>query len=143
MAEVIDELLKYEKGWTDNMGTYWRERMERLRTIDTGALYSSIKGHLEQGTVTTIEHTFLQYGIYVAAGVGPAHVWKKWTEAQGGRKSQCVPMMATLTSSTSSIEQRGSWINPKKWVLPGAVEWQAVCRLAEETGFRLNTMPLS
>lgn len=86
MAEAIDELLKYEKGWADNMGTYWRERMERLRTIDTGALYSSIKGHLEQGTVTTIEHTFLQYGIYVAAGVGPAHVWKKWTEAQGGEK---------------------------------------------------------
>lgn len=86
MEEAIDELLKYEKGWTENMGTYWRERMERLRTIDTGALYSSIKGHLEQGTVTTIEHAFLQYGIYVAAGVGPAHVWKKWTEAQGGEK---------------------------------------------------------
>lgn len=86
MAEVIDELLKYEKGWTENMGTYWRERMERLRTIDTGALYASIKGHLEQGSVTTIEHAFLQYGIYVAAGVGPAHVWKKWTEAQGGEK---------------------------------------------------------
>ena len=86
MEEAIDELLKYEKGWTENMGTYWRERMERLRTIDTGALYSSIKGHLEQGTVTTIGHTFLQYGIYVAAGVGPAHVWKKWTEAQGGEK---------------------------------------------------------
>lgn len=86
MAEVIDELLKYEKGWTENMGTYWRERMERLRTIDTGALYASIKGHLEQGSVTTIEHNFLQYGIYVAAGVGPAHVWKKWTEAQGGEK---------------------------------------------------------
>lgn len=86
MAEVIDELLKYEKGWTENMADYWRERMERLRTIDTGALYSSIKGHLEQGTVTTIEHAFLQYGIYVAAGVGPAHVWKKWTEAQGGEK---------------------------------------------------------
>lgn len=86
MAEVIDELLKYEKGWTENMADYWRERMERLRTIDTGALYASIKGHLEQGTVTTIEHKFLQYGIYVAAGVGPAHVWKKWTEAQGGEK---------------------------------------------------------
>lgn len=86
MAEVIDELLKYEKGWTENMADYWRERMERLRTIDTGALYASIKGHLEQGSVTTIEHAFLQYGIYVAAGVGPAHVWKKWTEAQGGEK---------------------------------------------------------
>ena len=63
MEEAIDELLKYEKGWTENMGTYWRERMERLRTIDTGALYSSIKGHLEQGATTTIEHKFLMYGI--------------------------------------------------------------------------------
>lgn len=142
MAEVIDELLKYEKGWTDNMGTYWRERMERLRTIDTGALYSSIKGHLEQGTVTTIEHNFLQYGIYVAAGVGPAHVWKSGQKRRVVRKS-CVKMMEISTSLTSSIEPRGSWINPKKWVLPGAVEWQAVCLLAEETGSRLNTMPLS
>lgn len=142
MAEVIDELLKYEKGWTENMADYWRERMERLRTIDTGALYASIKGHLEQGTVTTIEHTFLQYGIYVAAGVGPAHVWKSGQKRRVVRKS-CVPMMATLTSSTSSIEQRGSWILPKKWVLPGAVEWQAVCQKADVTGSRLNTMPLS
>ena len=45
------------------MGDYWRERMERLRTIDTGRLYASIKAHLEQGSVTTIEHNFLQYGI--------------------------------------------------------------------------------
>lgn len=142
MAEVIDELLKYEKGWTDNMGTYWRERMERLRTIDTGALYASIKGHLEQGSVTTIEHTFLQYGIYVAAGVGPAHVWKNGQKHRVVRKS-CAQMMATLTSSTSSTEPSMNWIPPKKWVLPGAVEWQVVCRLAEETGFRLNTMPLS
>lgn len=103
MEEAIDELLKYEKGWTENMGTYWRERMERLRTIDTGALYSSIKGHLEQGTVTTIEHTFLQYGIYVAAGVGPAHVWKSGQKRRVARKS-CAQMMATLTSSTSSTE---------------------------------------
>lgn len=29
------------------MGDYWRERMERLRTIDTGRLYASIKAHLE------------------------------------------------------------------------------------------------
>lgn len=142
MAEVIDELLKYEKGWTENMGDYWRERMERLRTIDTGALYASIKGHLEQGTVTTIEHTFLQYGIYVAAGVGPAHVWKSGQKRRAEKKS-CVPMMATLTSSTSSIEQRGSWINPKKWVLPGVVVSLVACQKADVTGSRLNTMPLS
>lgn len=87
MAEAVDELLKYERGWTEAMGTFWRERMERLRTIDTGALYASIKGRVEQGTLTTIEHNFLQYGIYVAAGVGPAHEWYKWTKAQNGPKT--------------------------------------------------------
>ena len=86
MAEAIDELRKYHKGWADAMGVFWRERMEKLRTIDTGALYSSIKARIEEGSVTTIEHNFLQYGIYVAAGVGPAHEWFKWTKAQGGGK---------------------------------------------------------
>lgn len=142
MEEAIDELLKYEKGWTENMGTYWRERMERLRTIDTGALYSSIKGHLEQGTVTTIEHTFLQYGIYVAAGVGPAHVWKKWTEAQGGEKIMR-PNDGDLDFLNKQYRAKHDLNKPKKWVLHGAVEWQAVSRLAEEIGFLLNTMHLS
>ena len=62
MADAeIDDLLRYERGWANAMGDYWRERMERLRTIDTGRLYA-------------------------AAGVGPAHEWYKWTEAQGGEK---------------------------------------------------------
>ena len=43
---TIDDLLKYEHGWADSMGEFWRERMERLRTIDTGALYRSIKAHI-------------------------------------------------------------------------------------------------
>ena len=47
MAEAIDELRKYHKGWADAMGVFWRERMEKLRTIDTGALYSSIKARIE------------------------------------------------------------------------------------------------
>ena len=88
MADAaVDDLLRYERGWANAMGEFWRERMERLRTIDTGRLYASIKSHLEQGTTTTIEHNFLQYGIYVAAGVGPAHEWYKWTKAQGGVKT--------------------------------------------------------
>lgn len=76
---AIDDLLRYEHGWADAMGDFWRERMERLRTIDTGALYRSIKAHIEQGSTTTIEHNFMMYGIYVAAGVGPAHEWYRWT----------------------------------------------------------------
>lgn len=77
---AIDDLLRYEHGWADAMGDFWRERMERLRTIDTGALYRSIKAHIEQGSTTTIEHNFMMYGIYVAAGVGPAHEWYRWTK---------------------------------------------------------------
>ena len=64
------ELQKFEQEWTENMSVYWRERMERLRVIDTGALYSSVVGLLHPGSPTTIEHKFLMYGKYVSEGVG-------------------------------------------------------------------------
>lgn len=64
------ELQKFEKEWTENMLVYWRERMERLRIIDTGALHSSVVGLLHPGHPTTIEHSFLLYGKYVSEGVG-------------------------------------------------------------------------
>lgn len=63
-------LEKYEQGWTREMMTYWRERLLRLRVYDTGTLYRSLAGTVRQGPQTTIEHRFLYYGIYVAAGVG-------------------------------------------------------------------------
>ena len=71
------------------------------------------------------------------------HTSGKSGQKRRAEKKSCVPMMATLTSSTSSIEQRGSWINPKKWVLPGAVVSLVACQKADVTGSRLNTMPLS
>lgn len=64
------ELQKYEREWTANMVTYWRERLDKLRVIDTGRLFSSIVGMLHPGPVTTIEHSFLLYGKYVSNGVG-------------------------------------------------------------------------
>ena len=39
-------ILEYEKGWARMMGDYWRERMEKLRTIDTGTLYKNILKHI-------------------------------------------------------------------------------------------------
>ena len=61
------------------MKEYWRERMYRLRVIDTGALYGSIKGSLvTQRDITTIEHTFNEYGVFVARGTSPAFDWKYW-----------------------------------------------------------------
>ena len=70
VIENEKELQKFEQEWTENMSVYWRERMERLRVIDTGALYSSVVGLLHPGSPTTIEHRFLMYGKYVSEGVG-------------------------------------------------------------------------
>lgn len=70
VIEKERELQKFEQEWTENMSVYWRERMERLRVIDTGALYSSVVGLLHPGSPTTIEHKFLMYGKYVSEGVG-------------------------------------------------------------------------
>ena len=70
VIENEKELQKFEQEWTDNMSVYWRERMERLRVIDTGALYSSVVGLLHPGPQTTIEFKFLMYGKYVSEGVG-------------------------------------------------------------------------
>lgn len=66
----MQELQRQEEQWTRNMVVYWRERMEKLRVMDTGTLYSSVAGMLHPGPVTTIEHSFLMYGKYVSEGVG-------------------------------------------------------------------------
>lgn len=66
----LEELRKFEEEWTENMCTYWRERMQRLHIWDTGNLNRSLTGTMHVGQPTTIEHKFAMYGIYLAAGVG-------------------------------------------------------------------------
>lgn len=67
------ELKKFEDGWVDMMSTIWQERMQLLGAVRTGRLRDSIAGRISQtasGT-RTLQHTFLKYGIYLAAGAGP------------------------------------------------------------------------
>ncbi|MBQ7513179.1 MAG: hypothetical protein IJS95_02170 [Prevotella sp.] len=59
---------QFERAWTRNQVVYWQERIDKLRINDTGALRSSITGMLHPGPTTTIEHSFLQYGLYVSNG---------------------------------------------------------------------------
>lgn len=61
---------RFKQQWTENMVKYWQERIDKLDINDTGQLRASISGMLHSGPVTTIEHQFLQYGIYVANGTG-------------------------------------------------------------------------
>lgn len=79
MATDPKQIERYEQGWTREMMTYWRERMLRLGVYDTGSLYRSLTGSVRQGAPTTIEHRFLYYGIYVAAGTG-----RGYTRGNGG-----------------------------------------------------------
>lgn len=64
------ELERFRRQWTDNMVRYWQERIDKMRINDSGQLRSSIIGMIHQGPSTTIEHSFLVYGIYVSNGVG-------------------------------------------------------------------------
>lgn len=66
----LTTLKKYEEGWTREMMTYWKERILRMKVYDKGGLYRSFQGTVQRGAVTTLQHRFYLYGIYVAAGVG-------------------------------------------------------------------------
>ena len=64
------ELEIYERGWSKMMLEIWREKIQKLNITDSGALGESMTELVTTGEVTTIEHKFLQYGLFVAAGVG-------------------------------------------------------------------------
>lgn len=63
---------KWLEGWSEFMVKMWRERMMQFAppVYDTGALSRSVQGVIHPGPVTSIEHRFWEYGIYVARGVG-------------------------------------------------------------------------
>lgn len=65
-----EQIEAYNRGWAKFMVQIFQEQIERLHISDSGSLMRSIDELTTTGTVTTIEHKFLMYGIYVAAGVG-------------------------------------------------------------------------
>ena len=64
------DLEHYERDWSRMMIDIWREKIQQLNITDSGALRDSMEELVTTGNVTTIEHKFLQYGLFVAAGVG-------------------------------------------------------------------------
>ena len=89
MADRIDDIKDYEQGWAKFMVDIWKEKMSQLAIGDTGKLEQSLTYAVDSGRVTTIEHKFMEYGLHVAQGVGPAHVWKYWggNIPKGGSKT--------------------------------------------------------
>ena len=65
-----EQIEQYERGWSRMMLDIWREKIVQLNITDSGALQGSLQEVVTTGQVITIEHKFLQYGLFVAAGVG-------------------------------------------------------------------------
>lgn len=86
VVRTLREIQIMEQEITRNQVTYWRERIDKLRINDTGALRSSIVGMVHSGPVTTIEHSFLLYGVYVANGVA-REFGKGYTDSLGRQYS--------------------------------------------------------
>lgn len=62
----------YERGWARAMVKFWQEKMMAFSppVYDTGRLHDTITTMVSPGPTTTIEHRFMEYGLYVAAGTG-------------------------------------------------------------------------
>lgn len=67
-----DSARRYISGWDEMMVDIWQERIRALGIIHTGTLYRSVRslGVRDVGSSVVIPHSFVEYGIYVDAGVG-------------------------------------------------------------------------
>lgn len=72
MAELND-LDRYVDEWTRTQLMIWKEKIERMGVVRSGALHESFKDAVRRanaGQLTTITLKFLRYGIYQALGTG-------------------------------------------------------------------------
>lgn len=70
IPQTQEELNEYERGWAEMMVDIWHEQMSQLKAIDTGRLYASVRWKIKEGEIESIEHQFVQYGIYLETGTG-------------------------------------------------------------------------
>lgn len=71
-SATAEDRKKYQEEWEKMMITIWREKIMRLHVVDTTQLHNEITGNTIASTtdLTTIQHKFLEYGIYQDCGTG-------------------------------------------------------------------------
>ena len=69
------ELQTYSKAWYDKMVEIWRDRIDAMNILDTGALRGSVagKGFAIDEMGGQMAFQFLQYGIFVDLGTGKGY----------------------------------------------------------------------
>ena len=77
---ILEDSHEYEEAWVRTMLEIWKEKIERLRVIRTGALHQSFDQQIQQSQRgDSLKMRFLRYGIYQALGTGYGYV-----SAEGG-----------------------------------------------------------
>lgn len=80
-ADQEREYARYVERWDRMCIQIWRDRLRRLRAVDTGRLLASVSASPPSvaGFSCTAEFRFLEYGIYVDRGTG-----RGYTRGNGG-----------------------------------------------------------
>lgn len=66
-----EDVQKWEDEWSEVMIKIWREKIQALGIIDTMTLYNRMSHVTSRATgVTAVTHEFMEYGIFMEAGVG-------------------------------------------------------------------------
>lgn len=81
-AATDEDRKKYQDAWAEMMVKIWREKIERLHVVDTYSLHQQMQDNVvsSSDSVSTIQHKFLEYGIYQDLGVG-----KGYSKDNGGK----------------------------------------------------------
>lgn len=71
-SSTAEDRRKYQEEWEKMMVTIWMEKIRRLHVVDTMQLHNDITGNTISSTTNTatIQHKFLEYGIYQDCGTG-------------------------------------------------------------------------
>lgn len=69
---TAEDRKKYQDAWAETMIDIWREKIERMKVIHTYSLHQQIRDNVitYSDDISTIQHKFLEYGIYQDLGVG-------------------------------------------------------------------------
>ena len=89
-SATAEDRKRYQEEWEKMMITIWREKIMRLHVVDTTQLHNEITGNTLSSTtdLTTIQHKFLEYGIYQDCGTG-----RGYSKGNGGNLEFLYPLM--------------------------------------------------
>lgn len=89
-SATAEDRKRYQEEWEKMMVTIWREKIMRLHVVDTTQLHNEITGNTLSSTtdLTTIQHKFLEYGIYQDCGTG-----RGYSKSNGGNLEFLDPLM--------------------------------------------------